>query len=118
MRRDYMLYIKDMISAIEKIERYANSISLKEFLENELIQDGIIRNLEVLGEASKNIPEDIRTKYSQIEWRKIAGLRDILIHAYFNVDLSMIWDIISNHLPALKEELLKITKNEGEQSKS
>ena len=118
MHRDYMLYIKEMISAIEKIERYANSISFKEFLENELIQDGIIRNLEVLGEASKNIPEYIKKKYPQIKWRKISGLRDILIHAYFNVDLSMIWDIINNHLPALKVELLKIMKNEGGQSKS
>ncbi|NPA33890.1 MAG: DUF86 domain-containing protein, partial [Chlorobi bacterium] len=71
----------------EKIERYTKGISFRDFLENELIQDGVIRNLEVLGESSKNIPKNIRNKYSQIEWRKIAGLRDILIHAYLAIIL-------------------------------
>ncbi|HEC86588.1 MAG TPA: DUF86 domain-containing protein, partial [Thermoplasmatales archaeon] len=66
------------------------------------IQDGVIRNLEIIGEAVKNLPDDIKKDYPEVEWRKIAGLRDILIHAYFGVDLEVIWDIVKNKVPELK----------------
>ena len=98
-----------MLEATCKIEKYTQNITtLEEFREEELIIDAVIRNLSILGEAVKMIPEKIKQKYPGIEWKKIAGLRDILIHAYFEVDLDILWDIIKNKIPGLKIELSKI----------
>ncbi|MCW7077788.1 MAG: DUF86 domain-containing protein [Canidatus Methanoxibalbensis ujae] len=94
-----------------KIERYTENMNFEDFSNNELIQDGVIRNLEIIGEAVKNLPDDIKKDYPEVEWRKIAGLRDILIHAYFGVDLEVIWDIVKNKVPELKEMMRKILSN-------
>jgi uncharacterized protein with HEPN domain len=72
--------------------------------------DAVIRNLEIIGEATKMIPESIRVRYPSVEWKKIAGLRDILAHHYFEVDLDIIWDIVQNKLPGLERELGKSPK--------
>jgi uncharacterized protein with HEPN domain len=82
-----------------------------------LLVDGITRNLEVIGEAAKNVPPDIRNKYKDIEWKKVSGFRDVLAHAYFGVDLEIVWDIVKNKLPALKKDIrlvLKDDKRSGE----
>ena len=86
-------------------------MNFEDFSNNELIQDGVIRNLEIIGEAVKNLPDDIKKDYPDVEWRKIAGLRDILIHAYFGVDLEVIWDIVKNKVPELREMVRKILSN-------
>ena len=70
--------------------------------------DGVVRNLEIIGEAVKNIPEDVKRDNPDVEWRKIAGLRDILIHAYFGIDVEVVWDIVKNKVPKLKEKVENI----------
>ncbi len=86
-------------------------MTFDEFMEDELIQDGVVRNLEIIGEAVKHIPEDVKKNYPDIEWRKIAGLRDILIHAYFGIDLDVVWDVVKNKIPELKEKVENILKS-------
>lgn len=108
MPREYKAYLKDILEAIRKIEKYTENISVDGFVKDELIQDGVVRNLEIIGEAIKNIPEDIKIRKSQVEWKKIAGLRDILIHGYFGIDIDIVWDIVKNKIPELKEKILKI----------
>ena len=109
--REYKVYLRDILEAIDRIERYTENMNFEDFSNNELIQDGVIRNLEIIGEAVKNLPDDIKKDYPEVEWRKIAGLRDILIHAYFGVDLEVIWDIVKNKVPELKEMVRKILSN-------
>lgn len=108
MQRDYRTYFEDILEAIDKIERYTDKLSFGEFQDSELVIDGVVRNLEIIGEAVKRIPTEIRIKHQEIEWNKIAGLRDILIHAYFSVDVEILWDIVINKLPDLKSKASQI----------
>lgn len=108
MRRGHKVYLKDILKATRKIERYAKDISFDDFAEDELIQDAVVRNLEIIGEAVKNIPKAIKNMKSEVEWKKIAGLRDILIHAYFGIDTDIVWDVVKNKLPVLKKAILEI----------
>jgi len=108
--RKTKVYIKDILKSCEKIMDYSKDKNYNDFKDNEMLQDAIIINLEIIGEAVKNIPSEIRDNYSNIEWRKIAGLRDVLINDYFGVDLEIVWNIIENKIPKLKitmEDILK-----------
>lgn len=111
--RDYNLYLDDILEAIKRIEKYAINLTFQELKKNGLIIDGVVRNLEIIGEAAKNIPARIKEKYSEIEWKKIAGLRDILAHEYFGVDLEVLWDIVKNKLPVLKSKVGHILKSKS-----
>ena len=108
MPRDYKVYLEDIMEAIAKIERYIANLSFEEFIKKEMVIDATVRNFEVIGEAVKRIPENIKQKYPDVEWKKIAGLRDILIHEYFAIDLEILWDIIKNKLPEFKRNIFKI----------
>jgi len=113
MQRDYKAYLNDILKAINKIETYAENLTLDNFSESNLYQDAIIRNLEIIGEAVKHIPTTLQKKYPDIEWKKIAGLRDILAHAYFGIDIEIVWDVVQNKLHGFKEQIsLILSKNQ------
>lgn len=109
--RSCKLYLKDILVAIKKINKYTTGLTFKRLKRDALVSDAIVRNLEIIGEASKNIPRRIREKYPDIEWRKICGLRDILVHEYFGIDIQILWDIIKNKLPDLKKKITRVLKS-------
>jgi uncharacterized protein with HEPN domain len=102
MPRDYQLYLQDILDASHKIEDYTAGYGLESFKADSKTFDAVLRNLEIIGEAAKRIPEDVRRRLTEIDWKRIAGLRDILAHAYFSVDPEIIWDIIKSEMPALR----------------
>jgi uncharacterized protein with HEPN domain len=107
MPRDYFVFFEDILEATHKIRKYTDGMSFQQFCEDEMRIDAVLRNLEVIGEAAGNVSTEIRNTYPQIEWKKIVGLRNILIHEYFGVDLEIVWDIIENNLEKLKFEVEK-----------
>jgi len=111
MQRELKTYIEDILTAIRKIEKYCSGITKQELIENEMVQDAVVRNLEVIGEAVKKIPDDFKSSYAEISWRKIAGLRDILIHEYFGINMNIVWDVIENKLEPLKVAVLVMKEN-------
>ncbi len=108
MSRSLELYLADIIEAIRKISSYTSLLSFEEFCGDERTIDAVIRNLIVIGEAVKNIPEDTRKMEPGIEWRKIAGLRDFAAHAYFNVSNQIVWDVVQTKLLPLNEAVARI----------
>ena len=108
MPRDYKLYLEDILDAIKSIEEYTKELDITLFQNKKMAVDAVVRNLEIIGEAAKNIPPNIREKYQQIEWKKITGLRDILAHQYFGIDIDILWDIVKTKLPALKNSLKEL----------
>ena len=108
MPRDYKIYLEDILEAIDRIRRYIAGLSLKTFSSDQKTLDAVVRNLEVIGEAVKKVPDEVRLKYPLVDWKKIAGLRDILIHEYFGIDAEIIWDILQSKLPPLEEQILNI----------
>ena len=104
--RDSKVYIQDIKDAVRRIETYTKGITFASFENNQMLVDAVIRNLVIIGESVKNLPEDIKKEFPDVEWKKIAGLRDILVHAYFGINKKIVWDIIKNKVPEL-QQLLK-----------
>lgn len=101
MSRDYRLYLDDMQQALTRIIRYVGTQDYATFAANEQAVDAVVRNLEILGEAVKHLPDSIRQRHPSVPWNQIAGLRDIVAHQYFSVSLPIIWDVVQNEAPAL-----------------
>ena len=97
--REWIFRVQDILEAIEKVGRYIENMTLSQFKENELVMDAVIRNFEIIGEASKNIPLPIRRSYPEVPWNEMSGMRNVLIHEYFGVDSTLVWEIIKNDLP-------------------
>jgi len=104
------VYLEDILESIHWIERYTEGLDEKDFLERHQVQDAVLRRLEIIGEAVKHVPPEIRNANPDIRWRDIAGLRDLLIHAYSGVDPRRVWNILENDLPVLRlrtEEIVR-----------
>jgi len=112
MKRDALVFIKHILDSIKRIESFIKNVSEKSFIGNEEKQSAVIRQLEIIGEAAKNVPELFRKKHQEIPWNDIAKTRDKIIHYYFRVDLDIIWDIIKNNLPELKRDIKEILEKE------
>ena len=108
MRRDTGLFIEDIQESIKNIEEFTKGLNSEKFSKDKLRQNAVIRQLEIIGEAVKNVPLQFRDKYPNIPWKDIAGFRDILSHAYFGVNIDRIWNIVEKDLLNLKKEIEKI----------
>jgi len=107
-------FLLDMFFACEKIIKYTKHLDFEHFSEDEKTIDAVVRNIEILGEAVKNISADLKEKYPEVEWSMIARTRDKLIHSYFGLDIDILWKITQKNIPDLKDKIERIIKLEGE----
>ena len=107
--REYLKHIRDEITYLLTETR---EIKRVDFLHDETRKRAYVRSLEIIGEATKKIPDRFRDEYPDIQWRSIAGLRDHLIHAYFGIDYDIVWDVITNHIPILSEAIVEMLQRE------
>lgn len=110
MKRSPKIFLLDILESIEKIEKYTENYTDRKFLGNDAIQDAVIKRLEIIGEATKNVPLKIRKEYPDIPWKKMAGMRDMLTHEYFGIVIKRIWDTTQKDLPKLKKQIVALLK--------
>jgi len=108
--KDDLAFIEHILLCIGKIQEYTKSLTAQEFNNNELIQDAVIRNIEIIGEATKKISKDLKSQYREIPWKEMSGMRGKLIHDYFGVDVDVVWKTVNEDIPYLKSLIEYITK--------
>jgi len=111
-KKDYILFLEDILNAIEKIQRYTRGLTLEGLSSNDMATDAILRNFEIIGEAAKNVPEKVKRKYPFVEWKEAIGFRNVLIHDYFGIDLEAVWDTVRKNIPSLKNNIMKVLRAE------
>lgn len=110
--KDISIYFKHIKDSCNRIGRFIKDVSYPKLLRDELIQNAVIRQLEVIGEATRQIPHEVRTKYKQVNWNDIVGMRDKLVHDYIGVDLDVVWKSSTIDVPILRKLILKILKED------
>ncbi|WP_328591262.1 HepT-like ribonuclease domain-containing protein, partial [Methanolobus halotolerans] len=106
--REYRLFLTDIIEAIDEIEDFTSGMDFTEFLNDRKTRKAVVKNIEIIGEAAKNVPDEIKTSYPDIPWRVIAGMRDRLAHGYFGIDYVIVWDVVGNRLIGLRDSIRAI----------
>jgi uncharacterized protein with HEPN domain len=111
--RDPLLYLDDIYEAMEMIGDYTEGMAREEFLRNRLVQDAVIRRIEIIGEAAARLPEGIKNQYSEIPWQDIVGMRNHIVHAYFGLLLDRVWNVVQQDLPSLKLKIEDMRRTLG-----
>jgi len=112
-KRPIDLLLNDICEAIDRAEQYIENLSFDALSKDQKSVDAVVRNLEIIGEASNRLTDKFKEKYSEIEWHKVVGLRHRIVHEYFGIDLEIIWQILHKDLPELKQKIMQIMNNEG-----
>ena len=106
--------LRHILDEVEYLLAHKDEVDQSAFLEDETRQRAFVRSLEIIGEATKRVPEDFRTKYPEVPWKQMAGMRDRLIHDYFGVDYDIVWDVLTNHIPPLERQIERIVAEQDE----
>ncbi|MBN2094628.1 MAG: DUF86 domain-containing protein [Candidatus Aenigmarchaeota archaeon] len=107
MKRNPGLFLNDIVSAIESIEEFIGELTLEELMKDDKTSSAVIRKFEIIGEASKHVPESIKSRHKEIPWKAMSGMRDRLIHAYFGIDYNLVWKAVKIEIPKLNPKLKK-----------
>jgi len=110
--RDLRDYLQDILDAVNDIERFVADMSYEQFIKDKKTFNAVVRSIEVIGEASKRLPESLKAKNGELPWREITGMRDKLIHAYFGMDTETIWKTVKENIPQLKQTIKKMVKDQ------
>jgi len=110
-KRDPFILLDDMVTALSRIERYRGDMTREQFLSDEKTVDAIVRNIEVIGEASRQLPPEFTESHESVPWHQMAGMRNRIVHDYFGIDVEIIWQVVIESLPALKQQITEIVKN-------
>jgi uncharacterized protein with HEPN domain len=112
-KREYWDYLRDILEAVDDAESFVEGMSFEQFAKDKKTMHAVVRSLEIIGEAAKNIPADVREKYGKLPWKKMTGMRDKVIHAYFGVNTKTLWNTVKNDLPPLKRLVQKMLTDAG-----
>jgi len=112
-KRDYGDFVQDILDSINDVENFIDGMEFEDFINDKKTIYSVVRGIEIIGEAAKNVPEQIRKKYPDVPWKQMAGMRDKLIHEYFGVDLEILWETAKDDLPHLKTAVSKVFEDMG-----
>jgi len=113
-KRDYGDFVQDILDSINDVENFIDGMEFEDFINDKKTIYSVVRAIEIIGEAAKNVPEQIRTKYPDVPWKQMAGMRDKLIHEYFGVDLEILWKTAKDDVPQLKTPISKVFEDMGQ----
>jgi len=111
MKNDPETYLQHTLDSIKRIKQYTKNMDKPEFIENELVRDGVVRNIEIIGEAAKNLPKNFKEKHPEIPWKDIIGMRDRIVHFYFGLDFELVWSTVKTDIPELEKQISKLSAN-------
>lgn len=110
MNREVQLFLRDILDAMDAIEEFTRDMDYNQFLADRRTRNAVERNLEIIGEAVRHVPDSVRAQFPEVEWRKIAGMRDRIIHGYFGIDYVLVWETIKVHIPATRPQIERVLR--------